>query len=177
MAAKKSNSSGELRGSEREGYYHHSDDSRYSEERDKQIRQQIAMDHRNFLNNTPEPPEGYRYYWGRINIREGEPDSHRIGMLNSLGWDPVPADRHPEFAGRDFFDRNSYGKNYIVHRDCMLLERPIKYDELEERKREEESARLLNEIPYRGKRIGTPGGIQTNNTNVSFGPGPGTFGM
>lgn len=169
MARKKSEERGRVNERIEEGYLHRSQDTRYSEERDREIRKRISMQHRDILNGTPTPPQDYEYYWARVDIREGEPDLNRVAELSSLGWDPVPSARHPQILEFDVLGRLANPRGYLIVRGLMLMERHIKYGELERQKLHSKNEETMNSIPYADQ-------INVNKNKVSFGALPGSFG-
>ncbi len=44
-------------------------------------------------------PEDKDYGWKRVSLL-GEEDKQNMVIMDHNGWEPVPADRHPELAGR-----------------------------------------------------------------------------
>lgn len=72
--------------------------------------------------------EGHSYAWVRKEIR-GK-DDFRVEEMASKGWQPVPADRAPNFAF-DPLDRNPLSKRFVTYKDLLLMERPSIYSERE----------------------------------------------
>lgn len=71
-----------------------------------------------FYINPDKIPEGMDYNWKRLSVK-GEIDTeHQIDLAEN-GWTPVPAERHPDKAGRDAAPGSS-----IVRGGQVLMERP-----------------------------------------------------
>jgi hypothetical protein len=66
---------------------------------------------------APPAPEGWTYEWKRHSIVNQEDRTH-MSSLRHKGWDPVPANRHPEMM-----PENS-GSEPIMRKGMILMERP-----------------------------------------------------
>ena len=63
-------------------------------------------------------PEGWTYEWKRKSVLGQEDAAHQVALAR-LGWEPVPASRHPSFMPDG-------GKHAVIERKGMILmERPI----------------------------------------------------
>ena len=92
---------------------------------------------------APEPPPGWSYEWKRKLTLGAEEPSHMVA-LTRMGWEPVPASRHPEMMPS--------GGNYvhIERKGMILMERP---KELVDEAREIERRRALGlKDPHRAAR-------------------------
>lgn len=99
-------------------------------------------------------PEGMTYGWKRISVAGGEDTEHKI-LCEMNGWTPVPANRHPELAGRNPTDAP------IVRGGLMLMELPTPWAE-ESRALDEFSAKhtleeQIQRIDKGSKRQGAKG--------------------
>jgi hypothetical protein len=63
-------------------------------------------------------PEGWTYEWKRRSVLGQEDAAHQVALAR-LGWEPVPASRHPSFMPDG-------GKHAVIERKGMILmERPV----------------------------------------------------
>lgn len=63
-------------------------------------------------------PEGWTYEWKRKSVLGQEDAAHQVALAR-LGWEPVPASRHPAFMPDG-------GKHAVIERKGMILmERPV----------------------------------------------------
>ena len=79
-------------------------------------------------------PEGWTYEWKRRSVLGQEDTAHQVALAR-LGWEPVPASRHPSFMP----DGGKYA--VIERKGMMLMERPIEIT-MEARAVEARRARL-----------------------------------
>lgn len=68
-------------------------------------------------------PEGWTYRYIRKDVFNEPDDGHSAQMAN-IGWDPVPASRHPELAFKDLTGRSSSSDGYIYYKGGILCEMP-----------------------------------------------------
>lgn len=68
-------------------------------------------------------PEGIDYNWKRITVYGQTDEEHQIDLAES-GWTPVPAERHPDKAGR-----NVKPDSMIIRGGLVLMERPKSFTE------------------------------------------------
>ena len=69
-----------------------------------------------------EIPDGWTYEWKRKSVLGQEDPSYQVS-LERMGWEPVPADRHPSYMPTG-------GKYATIERDGMILmERPMELTE------------------------------------------------
>jgi hypothetical protein len=61
-------------------------------------------------------PEGWEYQLKRVTVADKEDRHHQLGLLR-LGWQPVPADRHPHLMPEGY-------KGPIQIKGLMLMEKP-----------------------------------------------------
>lgn len=90
-------------------------------------------------------PDGMDYNWKRITCK-GETDTeHQIECAEN-GWTPVPAERHPEKAGR-----NAPTGSMIVRGGLVLMERP---SQLTKEATVEDERNATDQIRTQFKRLG-----------------------
>lgn len=79
-------------------------------------------------------PEGWTYEWKRKSVLGQEDAAHQVALAR-MGWEPVPASRHPSFMPE--------GGRYatIERKGMVLMERPIEITQ-EARAAEQRRARL-----------------------------------
>ncbi len=73
------------------------------------------------FDKTRIPPE-LAYGWKRIALA-GQEDSENMVMAEMNGWEPVPANRHPELAGL-----RATASDVIVRGGQMLMQQPKEYE-------------------------------------------------
>ncbi len=73
--------------------------------------------------------EGYRYHWGRHNVR-GVND-HKLEKLLRAKWELVPASRSKD-KFIDPLGENPLSEKYIYVKGCYLMERPEIYSKHED---------------------------------------------
>ena len=78
-------------------------------------------------------PDGWTYEWKRRTVMGAEDPSYQVQLARG-GWEPVPADRHPEFMPRGW-----RGKE-IERKGMVLMERPAEIT-ADVRARERKAAR------------------------------------
>lgn len=79
-------------------------------------------------------PDGWDYEWKRKTVLGAEDPSYQVNLART-GWDPVPADRHPDFMPTGW-------KGGVIERDgLVLMERPKEISD-EARRRDQRNARL-----------------------------------
>lgn len=123
--------------------------TRRAEQRMSQLRPVMHMTYDDPL-HIPEHliPPGWTYYWVRESIRAGgEPDTGRVTEMRRKGWEPVPADRHPELHYQDFFGRDSHLTGYITHKGLILCERPTEMNEIEQKKYQDHNYKIMGSMP------------------------------
>lgn len=78
-------------------------------------------------------PDGWSYEWKRRTVYNAEDPAYQVGLAQT-GWEPVPADRHPQFMPEGW-------KGSTIEREGMvLMERPKQITDMI-RKRDERKAR------------------------------------
>lgn len=98
---------------------------------------------------APPPPPGWHYEWKRHTIVGWEDTTYQV-ELRRLGWEPVPADRHPEMM-----PPNSKSAN-IERKGMVLMERPL---ELVEEARSIERRRAIGQVRAKEAQLaGVPDG-------------------
>jgi hypothetical protein len=78
-------------------------------------------------------PEGWSYEWKLFSILNEEQSSYQVTLART-GWEPVPADRHPELMPRGTKEKT------VMRRGMQLMERPLEIT-MEARQIEREKAR------------------------------------
>jgi len=81
-----------------------------------------------------EIPDGWTYEWKRKSVFGKEVPAHQVALAR-VGWEPVPASRHPSMMP------DSGGYNTIERKGMILMERPAETTE-EARKAEMRRARM-----------------------------------
>lgn len=89
-------------------------------------------------------PPGMAYTWKRVSLL-GQEDKENQIIAEMNGWTPVPANRHPELAGK------SGGEGPIVRKGLMLMEQP---KEWEEESRALQDFRAANTLEEQVQRMG-----------------------
>lgn len=129
-----------------------SEDERYTPERRKQILRNIHSQNSDPFHIPPEKiPDGISYYWCRRFIfknGEGE-DAGRYPQMVSMGWDPVPYERHADlFMPATFRGAMSGCIEILGH---ILLERPEELTKEEWRVMHGFNKQLENTVPDLGE--------------------------
>jgi hypothetical protein len=70
-----------------------------------------------FYINQSDIPDGWSYEWKRKSVWGQEDPSYQV-QLARMGWEPVPADRHPSYMP----DKGNY--TTIERKGMVLMERP-----------------------------------------------------
>jgi hypothetical protein len=97
-------------------------------------------------------PDGWSYEWKR-KLNMGQEDPAYQVQLARLGWEPVPASRHPAMMP----EGNKY--QIIERKGMVLMERPL---EITEEAREIELRRARNQIRHKEAQLAsTPEGTLT----------------
>ncbi len=111
-------------------------------------------------------PPGMSYEWKRVTYAGKEDREHQIDT-DENGFTPVPADRHPELAGR-----NAKAGERIERGGLMLMERPmeLRQEALEE---DAEQAHLQVNTQMRRLKLADDQGHERiiNKARRSYGPG------
>jgi hypothetical protein len=154
---------------------HRAANGRTAELRALHLRNIQSMDYQSVLYIDPDiVPEGMEYRWATISVL-GEPRPGRMIGLRRVGWEPVPAERHPELCFTDASKGSIASSGHIERTGLMLIERPREYGELEERLRAEKDYNNLVNMPGMENFMGEPGipGHNAGNIyltkNASFG--------
>jgi hypothetical protein len=108
-----------------------------------------SMDEGNDVFTLPMAPAGWTYEWKRKSVLGQEDPAHQVA-LRRMGWDPVPADRHPEMMpSNGVFDT-------IERKGMILMERPT---ELVEEARQIELLRARQQVRHKEAQLaGVPEG-------------------
>jgi len=122
-------------------------ETRNATTRDAQVRELLSMDFQDELYIPPDKiPPDVEYAWARESIF-GQPDLARIPYLSRKGWDPVPAERHPEFVTYQDSRTPTHVKGYIYRRGLVLVERKKEYGAIESKKQDELNMRTMMSVP------------------------------
>lgn len=97
-------------------------------------------------------PDGWSYEWKRRLLLGAEDPSHNVALYR-MGWEPVPASRHPEMMPRGWHG------DTIERKGMILMERPL---ELVEEARSHELRKARNQVRDKEAQLaGTPEGTLT----------------
>jgi len=123
-----------------------SDNHRRLQERIAALRKVQNMDYSNPMAILKDiVPPGWEYAFKRIFIRDFY-DQGNWGMAQANGWEPVPADRHPELALMKDITVHEQFRNSYFYKGGILCERPLVIS-LEHRKRvRDEELRKVNDL-------------------------------
>ncbi len=154
---------------------HRGANGRSAEQRAIHLRNIQSMDYQSVLYIDPEiVPEDMEYRWATVTIL-GEPRPGRMIGLRRVGWEPVPAERHPELVFTDASKGSIASAAHIERTGLVLVERPREYGELEEKLRADKDYNNLINMPGTDQFMSEPGipGQNHGNTymtkNASFG--------
>lgn len=99
--------------------------------------------------SAPSAPPGWTYEWKRKLVLGQEDPAHMVELVR-MGWEPVPATRHPEMMP------SGWAANTIERKGMILMERPT---ELVEEAREIERRRAIGQVRAKEQQLaGTPEG-------------------
>jgi hypothetical protein len=122
-------------------------ETRAADTRDAAIRARLSMDFFDELYIPPHKiPPDVEYAWARDSIY-GYPDPARMAHLSQKGWDPVPAERHPDFATHQDERAPAHVRGFIYRRGLILIERRKEYCDLERKQQEEYNFKTMMNIP------------------------------
>jgi hypothetical protein len=123
------------------------EESRSNSSRDAMIRRNLRMQYQDPLYVDPaDIPPDMEYMWIRDSVLN-QPDAYRYAQCKRKGWEPVPADRHPEFMTTHDERSPSHVRGFIYFRGLILCEREKIYGELERESANRETQRLMTSIP------------------------------
>lgn len=101
---------------------------------------------------APSAPPGWTYEWKRKTVMGQEDPAHMVELVR-MGWEPVPASRHPEMMP------GNWSANTIERKGMLLMERPT---ELVDEARQIERRRAMGQVKAKEAQIaGTPDGTLT----------------
>ena len=105
-----------------------------------------------FYFNVADVPDGWTYEWKRKITAGAEDPAYQVSLAR-MGWEPVPADRHPHMMP-------STGKYAIIERKGMvLMERP---SEISEQVRRMDLMRARQQVRVKEQQLATtPDGTMT----------------
>jgi len=142
------------------------EDGRTFQEREQDARDILSMSFNNALDIPKEMiPQGWEYYWVRKSIR-GEVDTARMIEMRKKGWNPVPADRHPELVFEDFFGRVGH-QGMIEQGGLILCERRKEIGDVERKMRDEKNLQIQTSMPGTENFMGEPS-IPVQNSNQTY---------
>ena len=113
-----------------------------------------------FYIDTREIPDGWTYEWKRRTIAGQEDPAYQVSLAR-MGWEPVPADRHPNMMPV----RGQY--TTIERKGMMLMERPM---ELSEEARSIELRRARQQIANKKTQLGSSPDGQFGRDHASVKP-------
>jgi hypothetical protein len=105
-------------------------------------------------------PEGWSYEWKLYSILNEEQSSYQVSLART-GWEPVPADRHPELMPRGTKEKT------VMRRGMQLMERPLEIT-MEAKQIEREKARRQVRIKEDQLTAAPPGQFGRDNKGVSL---------
>jgi hypothetical protein len=113
-----------------------------------------------FYIDTREIPDGWTYEWKRRTIAGQEDPAYQVSLAR-MGWEPVPADRHPYMMPV----KGQY--TTIERKGMMLMERPM---ELSEEARSIELRRARQQIANKKSQLGSSPDGQFGRDHASVKP-------
>lgn len=113
-------------------------------QRERQRRTASGIDKRFYIDQAV-IPDGQVYEWKRITCK-GETDTEHQIELAENGWAPVPAERHPDKAGR-----KAEPGSMIIRGGLVLMERPT---ELNVQAQDEDEQIAKDQLHTQFKRLG-----------------------
>lgn len=100
------------------------EESRRLQERTAQLKKVVKTDYVHPMDIPADKiPDGWTYRYVRYDVH-GDPDEGHSSMMASMGWEPVPLDRHPELGFKDMTGRSSTKDGYIYYKGAILCEMP-----------------------------------------------------
>lgn len=100
-------------------------------------------------------PDGWTYDWKRWSVLNQEDPHYQTG-LRQMGWDYVPASRHPEMMPLNSTDK------FIMRKGLVLMERPAEITEMV-KKRDLKKAR--DQVQRKEEQLTSPPPGQFNRNN------------
>lgn len=95
-------------------------------------------------------PPGYTYSWVREStLNEPDPDNMTDRMIR--GWQPVPADRHPEMVPPPLPGYEGMTVAVIRRGGLMLCEMPTRDVEFARQQRDRENLEVLQDVAWTGQ--------------------------
>jgi hypothetical protein len=91
-------------------------------------------------------PDDVDYYWVRESYL-GQPDTSRMVDMRRKGWEPVPAERHPELVFADFFGKATHTNGFISQKGLVLCDRPKHYGKIEKDQIDKRNYEILCSMP------------------------------
>lgn len=113
-----------------------------------------------FFVNPAEIPDGWTYEWKRKEVMGKEDHNYQTQLLRK-GWEPVPADRHPDMMPPHMRNGN------IERKGLVLMERPAEITN-EARNIERKRARAQVQIKEDQLSAAPPGQFERNNKDNSL---------
>lgn len=97
-------------------------------------------------------PDGWTYEWKRKTVYGAEDPSYQVSLAH-MGWEPVPADRHPEMMPSNMTAAS------IERKGMILMERPA---EITEEVRNQERMKARNQVRVKEQQLSNaPDGTMT----------------
>lgn len=109
---------------------------------------------------APPAPDGWTYEWKRKEVMGKEDHTYQTQLLRK-GWEPVPAERHPEMMPAGMKDGS------IERKGLVLMERP---KEITDEAREIERRRARQQVRIKEDQLSAapPGQFERNNKDNSL---------
>lgn len=146
---------------------HRAANGRTAESRAMHLRNIQNMDYHSVLYIDPAiVPEGMDYAWATITVL-GVPRPGRLIELRQVGWEIVPADRHPDLAFAGASKGSIANADHIERTGLVLIERPTEYGEIERKLRADKDYNNLVNMPGMEQFMSEPG-IPGTNTGGTY---------
>lgn len=147
---------------------HRAASGRSAESREIHLRNIASMDYQDPL-HIPEEivPEGMDYSWATVSVLR-EPRPGRMIGLRRVGWEIVPAERHPELCFAEASKDSIATTGHIERTGLVLIERPTEYGDLEKRLRAEKDLKDLLNLPGTHNFMGEDGIPGTNQSYTAL---------
>lgn len=114
-------------------------------QRERQRRAVQSGADKRFYMDPDSIPTGMDYNWKRITVKGEQDTEHQIDCAEA-GWTPVPAERHPDKAGR-----KAEPGSMIIRGGLVLMERPT---ELTREASDEDEGKAKDQLRTQFARLG-----------------------
>lgn len=112
-------------------------------------------------------PLGWTYHWVRTSLLD-VPDVKRESFCKMNGWNPVPADRHPEIFNMGLTGRKITDHGYVEYCGLLLCEMPTYiYDKIKQKISDQHLSEVRGLKGLEG--LGRDGKIFGNEVSYGFG--------